>query len=348
MRSVALALCLLTLSGCSLVLDPHRYQRDGGQSGHDGGLPISDGGLPVSDAGLPPDASHTPDAGSHDGGGGCSAPDQSCIPSVPAGWSGPVLLLSSSGDMAPAACPDFAPSTAFVAHSGLTAPSASCGCDCAEPSASQMSCGPVTVRSTSTCFSISGSSVIATVGQDSCNSVSGGMPSSGQWTASASTFSATGGCDPQPRVDVVPIQWDASHRGCGFGAPPSCGGGVCAPAPQSGQRLCVYVEGEATCPPDYPAALSTAEDVNDARDCSACTCGDIDGACSGSVAFTNGCSIPLLYAAISLAGCTAASAQPLPHYLQANFSPSGSCPPNPVSPTGAAEPTGTRTVCCLE
>ena len=128
-------------------------------------------------------------------------------------------------------------------------------------------------------------------------------------TVSASTFSATGGAS-SPRARRRPHPSGTPPiRGCGFGAPPSCRRRRRAPAPQSGQRLCVYVEGgrRPARRRDYPSALRDGGGCERRARSLGGACGDIGrrvqrvGRKRSPTA-----GIPLLYAAISLAGCTAA------------------------------------------
>lgn len=322
--TVALALTL----GCTAVLDPNRHQ--GGQ--------LADGG--ASDGGA---SDGSTDAGQRDGGQDCDSGFR-CVPS-PIGWSGPVVLISGPGDANAPACPSFAPSTAFEGRSGLTAPPASCECSCEPPPASALSCSPVSVDTASNCFLVGDRG--HSVAMHECTSVSP-LPSSGKWRASSSTFSTTANCTAMATEEVEPLTWMASHRGCDLGEPTVCGDGVCTPPLQAGQQLCVYAEGDAECPPGFPDMRWIAEDVTDERGCSECTCGAVEGECTGHVTVANTCgSFPTAYRQIPVGGCTDAAAYPSPVALHGGFSPTAACPPTEVLPTGEITPVGVRTVCCI-
>ena len=339
--------------GCSLVLDPSDYgggldsdvPRDAQADARvpDTGPPADagpprDSGPPV-DAGLPADSGPPVDAGSDTCETGFT-----CAPAAPSGWNGPFVVVSGPGTAAAPPCPSNAPATEFVARSGMNAPAATCGCGCDEPAGSQLNCGTSTLRTASNCIVIGTTHVVVATG--SCQSISS-LPSSGVWQATSSAFSATGGCDPDPTETVPPVSWAMAHRTCGFGAADTCAGGLCAPTPASGQRVCVFVAGETSCPAGYPNLIEMAEDATDDRACSACTCGDIEGSCSGELGLASSCgSLPTAYASIPVGGCVSASSHPTPHRLYGSFSPSGSCTPSSVSSTGAATPTTPRTVCC--
>lgn len=344
MRRLVTPLTLVLSLGCTAVLDPGRYQ--GGEGADGGGRDATtddDAGDPVRDGGERDGGRR--DAGDGDGGDpGCTEAGFTCAPDAPAGWSGPIVFLTGPGADAAPACPGTAPATEFTTQSGLTADPATCGCDCTPPPSGQLSCGTVTIRTASSCFALG--STHDTIARGQCKSISG-MPDSGAWQASSSTLSSTGTCTADPDTSVPPVAWDSSHRACGFGEPAACDTGVCVPSLEAGQRLCVYVDGDATCPPAFPESLSTAEDVADDRGCSACSCGAVEGSCTGSVVLADGCGgLPLARASIPVGGCVASDAYPLPHALHGNFSPSASCPPSAVSATGDAVPQTIRTVCC--
>ncbi len=338
------ASAIVSAMGCSLVLSPSRRQAS------DAGVldtpsvdaPLAD--TPSVDAprDVDPTVDTGPDAGS-DGGAACPA-DLECAPAAPAGWSGPVVLVSGAGDAAPPACPSTAPSTAFATRSGASAAPTTCNCSCTPP-ATGLTCGSATLgRSTSSCLTIP--TAIATLADGECRGVT--MPNTGGWTVSRPPFSAPGtSCTAVPATVIPPVTWTASHRGCGFGTPTSCGAAAaCAPTRLTGQRLCVYVDGEASCPSSFPDQLSTAEDVTDTRGCAACSCGGVTGMCSGSVTLTNGCPGTLFVSEVSVAGCTAAFSTSGVS-ATADYTATASCPPNAPSPTGTTVPTTTRTVCCL-
>ncbi len=352
-----------TIMGCSLALAPSRHQ-----TGGDVDAAATDAG-PEGDAGPGHDAGPTPDAGpDHDAAPDDAGPDHDaapddagstdagsdagpscptdlvCAPAAPAGWTGPIVLVSGSGAAAAPACPGGAPATAFTTRSGLTAADATCGCSCAAPPSGTMSCGTGTLRTSgSMCLTIG--STIATFANGECRSLPG-LPSSGNWTLSRPAFTSTGACAPSPATTVPPVVWDASHRACGFGTPTACGASsVCVPSRAAGQRLCVYVDGDAACPSGFPDLVSTADDATDTRGCSACTCGSVSGSCGGAVDIANGCPGTILTARVSVAGCVAAS--PTTGVSgTATFTASGACPPSSPAPTGGVVPTTPRTVCC--
>lgn len=288
------------------------------------------------------------DSGSNDGGAAdASAPcavDFVCEPAAPGGWSGPVVVVTRAGEGASPSCPSNAPSTVFATRSGINAPPAACECLCAPPPAESLACGSATIYSSSSCITIGRS--VATLADDTCTTLS--LPTTGTWSLNAPPFSARAGasCTAMPATTVPPIDWAASHRGCGFGAPVGCGDArVCAPRRSPEERLCVYVDGEATCPAAFPELLSTAEDATDSRGCSACSCGAVEGRCGGYIDITDGCPGRLLHERINVGACQTASSIP-DGWANTSYTPTASCPPSAPTPVGTATLTMIRTVCC--
>lgn len=345
-KNAGLVLCAL-LAGCSLALDPSRHQ--GGRSdsgpGVDGG--IRDGGGDDAD---------TPDGGGgSDAGDGGTVPScaggLTCEPGAPAGWTGPIVLLTGPGDGTAPSCPATAPTTAFTTRSAMTAAPADCDCACTPPPSGTMSCGSGTLQTNGNSFCVALGTNHSTVADGECRSISS-LPSTGRWQVTSPPFSTSAsGCTPVPSTTLPPVAWGASHRGCGIATPTACGDAqVCLPPRESGERLCVYVEGEATCPAAFPVPLATAEGSTDGRSCTACTCGAIDGSCGGGISVISSCSgggSTILYADVGVGACTPAVSAATPHAF-ANFTPTATCPPSTTAPAGEVTPTTVRTVCCVD
>lgn len=345
-RSTLLVSCVL-VAGCSLVLDPSAHQNGAGQrdAGTQDAAPEPDGGSEVDGGEV--------DAGEADAGPPCPG-SLICEPGAPPGWNGPVLLVTGAGDAPPPSCPATIPMTAFVAFSGLEAPEATCGCTCNPPPNGLISCGSATITRhrthDTTCATIE--TMLGTISHEQCRDIS--LSSTGWYLfVSRPPFSTTAtGCSPMPEVAVSPPSWQASHRACTFGAPTRCGSEqVCMPPRANGERLCIWVEGASECPAAFPVRLETAEDVDDSRGCSPCTCGSIQGRCDGQVTITNTCDGPTSNPqVVDIEVCTRtyswwSSSSP---HVYAHFTPTASCPPSEPTPTGAATPTAPRTVCCVE
>ena len=272
----------------------------------------------------------------------CDDPDSRCGPPVPAGWFGPVVVVTGSGDGEAPRCPSVAPTSEFTARSGLTAEPAECGCGCADPGEGAMGCSNVNISPSCT-LSINHVSVPA----GGCTTHAS-TASDAPWRGAESTFMALGECDPEPTVSIPPPRWSASHRACSFGEAVPCPGGLCAPTLADNERLCIFVDGDvSTCPAGFPLLLITAEGVDDGRGRSACACGPPEGTCDGYVQRVSACgSLALLYDTIPLGACATTIGPQDAGGVAGVFSPTGSCAPQPVSPTGTATLARVRTVCC--
>ena len=145
------------------------------------------------------------------------------------------------------------------------------------------------------------------------------------------------------------VAWESSHKAC-VGA--ACEVGSCIPGLQDGQRLCVHVDGFAECPDTFPVRLDVATGIDDTRGCSACSCGDVQGECSGSVALREGCvGVPQVLYEQDVDTCVMGlpfGQVPASYSIQGNFGATlEGCPPSQSVATGSVAVQGARTVCCL-
>ncbi|MEM9188073.1 MAG: hypothetical protein AAGF12_02765 [Myxococcota bacterium] len=267
--------------------------------------------------------------------------DFDCVANAPAGWMGPVILVTDTPDIIPD-CPSDAPMSEFAARSGLTAPDAECQCTCDSPA--ELSCTPVSLYSGTACLPM-GMSEQATVESQMCETFSV-VIAGRNWRASESSVVA-GDCNPNPTQVVPPSTWQASHRACSFGTPSACGPGICAPALETGERLCVYVTGDsATCPAGFEDRIITGEGVADDRRCEDCECGPFEGTCNGDILVSANCDlISTRIATIPLGTCGTYDI-PGSAAARGGFTPSGGCTPQGGSRAGTAAPAIPRTVCC--
>lgn len=79
-------------------------------------------------------------------------------------------------------------------------------------------------------------------------------------------------CDVEPQVlPLEPWAWQQSALVCHVpNTLATCDGGVCVPDAPGGFQLCVYQEGDRSCPMEYPNRELIFTDVEDTR---TCTCG---------------------------------------------------------------------------
>lgn len=306
-------------------------------------------GDPTSDTddGATTDAGDTDSAASDDtstgSAGGC---DGVCIPEAPVGWQGPVVV--HEGADAPPPCPgDFPALVHDELYTGLDAGDATCDCDCGDVVGA--SCGAATL-------------------EQAGNLCNGNVFDPNQWSlaplacvavnATAGNYfaiepalhTAGASCSPMTTEQIPPPTWSASIRSCAMPASDTCEDGTCAPTLATEfDAVCIWIDGEASCPQGPYAAPRTAHaDFVDDRDCSACSCADPQGVCAGEIVFTDGMcgGGAILVDAIPADSCgslgdSAGYARWVPE-IDADCAPSGG------ALQGGVEPTGTVTFCCLD
>lgn len=330
---------------CQLLLggDPVQCTRDEDCPPHDPPLECVDG---LCLEGEPIDVT-TGDVGTEESTTGpalaCEVGTE-CVPSVPAGWSGPVIAVRTENK--PAECPAIAPMQVVTGHAGLTQTDAVCECECDE---TDRGCDVTLYGSLGACMQ---GSLQAPLHQDVCASIpSGFLPP----TSEALFPAEIDVCTPIESQHVDPARWSEHVRLCAT-PPVSCDEGLCMPIPDplTGAATCVWREGEHACEdPGYPSKFVFHREMIDTRGCTPCSCGDpvscrltfhVDGACAAD---------PLYETLLDEEQCV-----PLGEILDgmwllgvgglvtpAETSP-GSCVMTPGEPTGQATEVGTFTVCC--
>jgi hypothetical protein len=278
-----------------------------------------------------------------------------CSPVVPTGWAGPFELYEGSNS-APACETGFSGST-LDGHAGLSAPAASCSCQCGAPQGLQCSSPTMTFSSTPTSCTTSCAAAILTPGV--CTTVDMrtrcalGLTGAGM-TVPAPAAPTQGSCAPVRIEGIAVATWATNSRGCvaSVASRADCKvGSVCVPAPTSPflAGLCIEQAGDVACPvTDYTTKYLYYAGITDTRGCSTCTCGAVSGAsCAGSIdqykSADAGCNT--LQTIYDLPQTCAALQQPADLVLSLKAS-NGSCAPSVVSATGAATPTTPMTFCC--
>lgn len=248
-----------------------------------------------------------------------------CVPSVPTGWSGPVVL--GEGLMDPPACPAEYPATIILTQRDLVAPPADCNCGCVVASAQ--------------CSLFSENTDTFYVPAGSCDD----PPSPNDCLRAVVDAS----CSPNASDTVPPLTWETQARLCeGAAEGDACDGGVCFASAAEFGPTCIFQNGEQICPAEFPDRTIYFGDGSDSRACAACGCSVTGGQCeieievcsvgffsrtlmSGDVPFClpdpgDGDGVSLLLQTIT--------AQP-------------TCTPTAGTPTGDAAPESPVTVCCL-
>lgn len=273
---------------------------------------------------------------------------------APAGWSGPVIFLTGTEE-SPPICPGSAPTASFQAFSGLNVGEPACDCSCESVPLAAQSCGNVQLGLRGAPCGVVPDLLQGVAIQNQCNPMTGTMQPGGPyccWAVGPSVWIASEDCASQLAADIPPIVWEAAHVACAL--PTGCQtSGACAPTLEPGQELCVYADGDVECPAAFPDKLATSGGANDTRACSACTCGEPAGSCSGEIRIRDGgcgggfpselvrldinaCHIPsdALFGVESIA-------------VDGFFAPSGgACAASTSEPEGSVTTTEARTVCC--
>jgi hypothetical protein len=304
--------------------------------------------------------------------GGTSSCDGTCAPLPPlGGWEGPSLLWLGPEGMEPA-CPAEAPVIAYQGHDGLLANPTSCGtCTCSTPSGT---CAPPLFLTASSKPCNTAGAVtnpfdgpMAWDGACTAHDCIGQPPSCAQSLSVQSLTAAPlvlieQGCTPTTVIaqDVSMASWTTAALACrgmptsGFGC--SDPGQTCVPSAVPPEfALCLYHEGDVSCPDSYPEKHVVYAGFDDQRTCSACACAAPAGSlCTAALSvFKDGaCSVPLLSAPMSSSGPACFDLVPagLPlgsKTVTALAYEAGSCMPSGGDPSGTLEPSSPSTFCCL-
>jgi hypothetical protein len=218
---------------------------------------------------------------------------------TPSGWTGPIALWVGTAGAAPACSASGSYGADLLdAHAGIKVPSYTCpSCNCTPDSSA--ACSPLSFfYDTSAGCTDTTAWTVTVTDSGTCQQVALGAahPSahSSQLDAAPSTF-VSGSCTGSQATPVFPnASWAQDVRFCG--SPATTGGGCaqgqCVPNPTApfGTKVCIFTEGVATCPSDYPvqtpASSQFYESWSEGRSCTACNCGSPK--CGGTVhAFTD-------------------------------------------------------------
>ena len=286
----------------------------------------------TSDAGESGDDSPSP----------CEVDGGLCVPPVPEGWSGAAIVHTAPTDHPMPECPPDYPAMAATFFDGLSAPAAECDCECGE--AEDMECAPAQVGLWK--YSCQDEPDEAyEVAPEECVDTDTMLLNP---RVAVEALQATGGaCQAIPTASVAPATWSERTVVCAAEDAAACEGGSCAQPPAADFRpgICVYRAGDIACPHDYDDERHLGyTEVSDTRDCSACTCDDPVGTCSGAVELHANGWCGQAFGSIGPDECT--STLPVSGLRFAVDQVSGVCAPNPSVPTGAAAPSGAITVCC--
>jgi hypothetical protein len=286
------------------------------------------------------DSSETEDSGTP----GCAAGTM-CL-AVPEGWNGPIAAHDADGAVAAPWCAEDYSVASLLAYSGLAASAAVCGCECDAPVDVECPSPTLTEYDDQTNCTIQAPDATFDLA-DGCNELGFFDDVLMRLNIPDPDLGAVS-CTPNATESVSAVVWDRQVAGCGLGeSPAACDAGSCIPTPDEG-ALCVWLDGDQACPAgDFSERQLIHRDVDDSRVCSACTCGDAEGSCPGTMT---------LYAGVACSAgspgdggdgdCVgvdtpARSVRYLPEPADI------SCAPSNSSPIGSATPTDAVTLCCI-
>lgn len=329
----------VALAACSLVTSYDGFTGGRPDAGSDAAP-----GADASDEGAAADGSDAPS-------GPCGSASLACAPAVPAGWAGPAILYDKVGPplASPPACPGAYPAPGLDGFAQLSAPAATCTCDCGTPQGGSCGNASVTLYDDPGCQTPCDGPV--SVENGTCSQFTTSCPSP-VYLAVTAPYATGGTCSPTLSSDVPTAAWSEIGRACSVAPaqPAACaGGGTCVPAPPVpfDGSLCVFSAGEVPCPTGsaYTARHVFYAGVDDSRACGACSACTVTGSkCTGSITpYTGGCSTSVSPVPFG----TACQSESLPAGLEGNatFTP-GTCGGAVSTPSGGAAGTSPSTVCC--
>ncbi len=326
-------------AGCALVLDFDGYGPGTGGSGGSSSASSSSGmgGSGATSSTSTSTSTSTSSSGVVD----CTtAPGAQCVPPAPAGWEGPVALVSGTVDKQ---CGTDWPIVNVYNIGPINAPNASCTCSCSAPQGGACSAGIVSYSS-GNCMIANGGGSIA----GACTVIPNANVQSYIFHG-APSGAAT--CSPVFSASVPAASFAGTSSICA-GAQLAQGGcadgSLCAPPLPAGvsSRMCVYTPGDVACPdPNYSLRTVVYQGLDDSRGCSACTCGPAQlTGCSGTVPVYGDTSCVSILQNASLETCYGGTFGGIGAPA---LTATGMCLASGSSPQGAATPTGAITACCL-
>jgi hypothetical protein len=239
----------------------------------------------------------------------------------------------------------------FVAGFGtLTAPTASCSaCSCSSVMGVTCTLATSSIYSGTTCSSLTS---LGTYTPQTMNCAT-------DWPANAvgvrpnggTSASGVGSCTPSGgQPTITPAQLELQARVCKAKTSGGCENGkVCVPkAEGSSGGVCIYSSGNATCPEGPYSNATVVSDIADDRNCSACTCTLAQSpTCTAKTMLYSDTNCMTLKATLTHAtsSCTnvGTGTKSVMHTATMN---GGACTPKGGTPTGSAQKSKPRTICC--
>jgi hypothetical protein len=278
-----------------------------------------------TDQGAPRDDATAHDSSADDASSACAR----CV-SIPAGWTGPVALLTSNAVGSFPSCQPPYDRSAYTGYGALAVPSPQCACTCGSPTGGNCAAALNLYESSdcsgTPCFTNPAAPVGgACTGLNDCGAGSASMMTAAGAVGSGATCTAT------PTGTVPKAAFTQSASACApSAAPAACDGGICA----SGQKLCVLQSGDRACPASFGTKSVFYAGVDDTRACD-CSC-SAPQTCAVFFYPNNMC--------IAAQGISSSTCQMRFSNINAVRN-TGTCTSN-LSTTGTVTPQMPTTVCC--
>ena len=275
-----------------------------------------------------------------------------CVPTAPAGWSGPFVVAQGSGDVPGCIAGSDYELEAYAGRSESTAGPAQCSCSCGAPVEVACSVPTASLYADVACLTPVchvAESALGCTDVLACDVASKKVVAVGF----GETTPSGGRCVPSATVTVPAVGWKRSIRLC---APRStaadCDGGVCQTTPSplfSKTNRCIKKDGDiAQCPAAFPVRQLFHSGSSDTRGCTACACDAPAGvACHGGASIVSGSCKDAPAPALDLLGCQAVGSGARV-VTTAGTPTGGSCEASGGQATGAFTEGAPTTVCCLE
>jgi hypothetical protein len=282
------------------------------------------------------DGTASGDTGSGDTDSGDTGPgDCTCVPSIPAGWHGPVAAIEANGSLP--GCPSSYPRASLGLYAGLEAPEAQCDCSCG-PIDGDCLGSTVSYYSGPSCDNGAGPSPDS-VDVGECFPVNPVIAEEGHHAGFALDDPTDTGCAPSlDRTILPPEVWSLHVSVCDGAQVAQCDRDeLCVP---SDTPACIVTDGEHPCPISYSTRVVRYKDVTDNRACE-CAC-SANGLCSGTIEFFAGGQCSSLLAAVDEESCYQVSDVT---GLIVQSAITGSCAATGTA-LGEAVPAEPVTICC--
>ena len=247
-----------------------------------------------------------------------------CVPSVPTGWTGPVTV--GVGPLEAPPCPEDYPAPALVANSELNAAPAVCSCGC--------------VLANAQCQLFAETEDNIFIPAESCD-----VPPIEDDCLSAALIAT---CSPSPSENVAPLAW-GTHASVCEGADPgdACSEGTCFPQPADSGPVCIFQNGDHSCPEEFPDRDVYFLDASDSRGCTTCGCAAGGGQCQVEIEV---CSVGFFNFTLRSGQdsyCLNPSDGEGVSLLNQSITAQPGCTPSGGIATGEAEAISPVTVCCF-